>query len=141
MKPTELMRNQLRKSMQDRAVNVTYYPFLRDKTITDERTMEPELESLAYGAAVVLPAIVIEAPSISSRQAFGLEEELFIEVRLHVDEILDRSIVFHIGDKILFNKRTYFLQHEPLRKKQVQDEYLEYRLAVVWVEGRSEVIE
>ena len=138
MQPSQELRQRFRTAISDRRVEVNYYPYLKDEMIVDTLTGEPIDESLAYGPAVLLPALANMQPSKAARGKFGLEQEISAIVRVHVDEVLDRGIMWYVGDKFMLpDGMTYFLLLAK-RTKQVRGEYLEYSLALERKAGRSE---
>ncbi len=141
MRPSKHIKDSYRQNIQDRAITLKYYAFLEDRTITDDLTGEPVQEGLAYADPIELPAWVEENPGRAHREAFGLQEERFILAQVHMDELVERDIVLHIGDKFEHDNITYFLEQSPQRTGQNKGGYVLINLALMYKEGRSEVKE
>lgn len=137
MKPTQFLQDKFRSALHDRGITIKYYPFLRDDTIVDKLTKEPNDESLAFGDPIDILALVNHNPSPYARLSFGLEENIDIMLEVCTQDVLDAGIVFHPGDKFKFNNTQYELM-AARRDKQVAEQHISYKLACKYHTGRPE---
>lgn len=137
MRPTQELKQRYRQALNDRAVEVTYRPFVESSRNLDELTGEPVLESEAYGDPLNLKALVELSPSQALRAKFGEDQEMDALVKLAVADTAEAGIVFHNGDRFELPDGLIYHVVAIRRDKQVKGEYLEFQLAVKYQAGRQ----
>lgn len=137
MQPTTELKQRYRQALHDRAVYVTYRPFVESSQNLDELAVEPIVESEAYGDPVNLRALVELSPSKALRAKFGEDQDMDAVVKLAVADAATAGIVFHNGDSFELPDGITYHVVAIRRDKQVKGEYLEFQIAVQYQAGRQ----